>query len=125
MPDLQVSDVQSLYAWAAMLVNNTESYFFPLENLQIDFFGQGDSALLVIDVYTSKSTLVHYEFVSVDRNQKDKTIIILFDWLKMMDFSLQKVIRWLANSDFEKTDDGNKLTVNELNVYRSNLEQCT
>jgi hypothetical protein len=123
MADMTLADINGFYAWASMLVNNNESYFVPEANLQIDFFGYGDSAYLVIDLYTTPSSCRHYEFAIAEEINQQSATSKIFDLLKAMDFSLEKIIEWLENATFEDSEMGERISIHGLHVYRSNLQQ--
>ncbi len=123
MPDLSLADVKSIYAWATIWVQRAESAFIVDANLQIDVFGNGDDAYLVIDRYTGENSLVEYQFFTLDPEAKPKSMMLIFDFLKTVDFDLEKLMHFLESATFDETEAGPILEIMQLRIYRSVLGQ--
>lgn len=123
MPDLSLADVKSIYAWATIWVQRTESAFIADANLQIDVFGNGDDAYLVIDRYTGENSLIEYQFFTVDPAAKPKSMLLIFNFLGTVDFDLEKLMHFLENATFLETGAGPVLETMQLRIYRSVLGQ--
>lgn len=123
MPDLSLADVKSIYAWATIWVQRTESVFIADANLQIDVFGDGDEAYLVVDRYTGENSLIEYQFFTADPAAKAKSMMLIFDFLKTIDFDLEKLMHLLESATFIETEVGQVLETMQLRIYRSVLGQ--
>jgi hypothetical protein len=120
MPDITLKDVESFHAWAHMLIHNEESYLVPEANVQMDIYGQDDSAYLVLDIYSEDNSITQYVFIVADEVDDHKTIVFLFDFLKALDFSLQKLLDWLKQAKFVETEAGTRAITHGLAICRSN-----
>ena len=120
MPDITLKDVESFHAWAHMLIHNEDSYMVPEANAHLDLYGDDDSAHLVLDIYTSETTFTQYVFIVADEADDHKTIVLLFDFLKTLDFSLAKLLDWLAHANFIENDASCRVTTHGLAICRSN-----
>lgn len=122
MPDLKMNDVYGLHAWASMLANNQDSWEVPEAKAQINFFGNDDSAYLVIDVYTSDTSSTQYTFIAENENDKPKAIIHIFDFLKTVDFSLSALLAWLENASWTDSEMGDRITSLGVGIYRDHVQ---
>ncbi len=100
MPELNLKDVIGFKTWAAILINNQQSYEIPDANVQLDFYGEGDASYLVIDVYTSDTSSVQYVFLAANEGDRNKTIVFIFDLLKTVNYSLYELLVWLRNANY-------------------------
>jgi hypothetical protein len=100
MPELNLKDAIGFKTWAAMLMNNQHSYEIPDAKAQLDFYGEGDASYLVIDVYTSDTTSIQYVFLAANEGDRNKTIVLIFDLLKTVNYSLYELLVWLRNADY-------------------------
>lgn len=101
MPNLAISEIEGLAVWASLLVNKDQAYFTEHKRYGINFFGEGDGAYLVIDEYTSEDSSFEYLFFSEKDEQVDKQLILIFDFLRTMDYSMTKLAAWMATSNFD------------------------
>ena len=118
MPDIQLSDAEGFRAWAYMLVNNQDSYEVPEVNGQINLFNADDTAYLVIYIFTGTTTSTQYTFITENEADKPKSIIMVFDFLKSVDFSLTKLLQWLADAAWVDSEMGDLVLTHGLAIYR-------
>lgn len=118
MPERKLGDVEGFREWASMLVNNHESYRIPDANAQVDFYGQDDSAYLVMNVYTGIASSIVYIFLAKDEKNENRSIILIFDFLKTVNYSLHELLVWLSNATYTETDMGDKVFVGDLAISR-------
>ena len=106
MPTIAMREIASFHAWVRLLINNQESYFIRSPKIQLDLYGHDDSAYLVLDVYTTEINFTQYVFIVAEPVNDHKTIVLLFDFLRTLDFSLKKLMIWLAQAIFSETQMG-------------------
>ena len=92
MPDHQLKDVCGFKVWSLMLINNDDNFAVPDANTFIDFHGEGDGTYLVINVKTSKTSSIEYVFLAADEANEKKAIILIFDFLKTVNYSLHELL---------------------------------
>jgi hypothetical protein len=118
MPNIQLSDAEGFRAWAYMLVNNQDAYEVSEVNGQVNLFNSDDSAYLVIYIFTSETTSTHYTFISENEADKPKSIILVFDFLRSVDFSLTKLLQWLTDAPWVDSEMGDLVLTHGLAIYR-------
>lgn len=116
MPNIQLKDVCGFKVWASMLVNRDDNYFVNDANVFIDFLGEGDSSYLVINVKTGTSSSIEYVFLAADEKNEEKSIVLIFDFLKTVGYSLHELLLWLANADYRATEIGNRVYVGGVTI---------
>ncbi len=116
MPDLQLKDVCGFKVWALVLVNNDDNFAVPDANTFIDFHGEGDGTYLVINVKTSKTSSIEYVFLAADEANEGKSIILIFDFLKTVNYSLHELLLWLANAEYKPTEIGNRIYIGDITI---------
>lgn len=118
MKDLTLKDVASFHAWATMLINNEDSYSFPQLNMQLDFYEHDDSAYLVLNQYPDKDTTIEYVFISANEDDSARQLIFLFDFLKSVDYSLEKLMDWLEKTPYINSEMGDRIETHGLYIYK-------
>ena len=121
MPEIKLNDVEGLRAWANIVINNQETWHVPEVATQVDIYNADETAYLVINVYPSPTTVNQYTFLSEKEEDKPGRLILLFDFLKSHDFSLAKLLQWLANAPFEESDMGDCVLSHGIAIYREFL----
>jgi hypothetical protein len=121
MPELALKDAEGFKVWATMLVNNDESYMVPDANAQIDFFGQGDGSYLVINIYTSETSAVEYVFLAADEKDEGKAIVLIFDFLKTVNYSFHELLVWLENDNYLPAKIGNRVYAGGITISRDTI----
>ncbi len=120
MPDISLNEIESFHAWAKMLVLNEDSYWVPEEKVLMDLYGNDDSAYLVLDIFTSETAFTQYVFIVEDGKNDSKSIVLIFDFLKSLNFSLAKLLTWLRQAEFIETPDSCRALTHGLAICRSN-----
>ncbi|MEN9867718.1 MAG: hypothetical protein RL748_3308 [Pseudomonadota bacterium] len=121
MPKVKLSDNEGLRAWANIVINNQETYEVPEVTTLVDIYNADDTAYLVIDVYVSRTTVNQYTFLSEKDNDKPGRLVLLFDFLKSVDFSLAKLLKWLDDAPFSASEMGDRVLAHGLAIYREFL----
>lgn len=121
MPNIQLSDAEGFRAWASMLINNQSAYEVDEVNADITFFNSDDTAYLVINVYASDVSCTQYSFIVENEMDKPKSVIIVFDFLKTVNFSLEKLLHWLTVVSWTDNERGNFVTAQGLIILRNFL----
>jgi hypothetical protein len=121
MPEVKLSDIEGFRAWANIVINNIDTWEVPEENTQVDIYNNDETAYLVINVYTSATTVKEYTFITEKEEDKSSRLILLFDFLKSIDFSLTKLLQWLENAPFSDSETGDCVLSHGLAIYLSNL----
>lgn len=116
MPNL--TEVSSFHAWATMLVNNVDSYSFPQINLQLDFYGHDDSTYLVLNQYPDEDTTIEYDFIAANEDDEPRQLVFIFDLLKSVDYSLEKLMAWLEQTPYADSEMGDRIETHGLYIYR-------
>lgn len=119
MPDIALSETEGFHAWAKMLVENQDSYFIPEVKVLINFYNHDDSAYLVLDVYLDDVDFTQYVFIAANDEDNSKVTLMIFDLIRLMDFSLAKLLAWLATAEFLESPNGIKLEINGLHICRN------
>jgi hypothetical protein len=114
MPEIKLSEVEGLRAWANIIINNQATWEVPEASTQVDIFNSDDTAYLVIDVYPSRTTVNQYTFTPEREEDHAKALVLLFDFLKTVDFSLTKLLQWLTDAPFQATEMGTRLFTHGL-----------
>lgn len=116
IPSFRLNDIVGFRVWAEMLVNNHEDYTISDVDTAIDFFGEDEAMYLVINVYTSETSAVEYVFLAADEANRGKTVELIFDFLKTVNYSLHELLIWLANADYQETEIGNRVYVGGITI---------
>lgn len=114
MPEAKLCDVEGLRAWANIVINNQDTWEVPEANTQVDIFNTDDTAYLVVNVYPSRTTVNQYFFIPEREEDNEKALVLLFDFLKTVDFSLKKLLQWLVDIPFQVTEMGNRIFTHGL-----------
>lgn len=115
MSNIQLKDVCGFKVWASMLVSD-DNNFVDDANAFIDFLGEGDSSYLVINVKTGTNSSIEYVFLAADEENEKRSIILIFDFLKIVNYSLHELLLWLANADYRATEIGNRVYVGGITI---------
>lgn len=99
-----------------MLVNRDDNYFVNDANVFIDFLGEGDSSYLVINVKTGTSSSIEYVFLAADEENEEKSIVLIFDFLKTVNYSLHGLLLWLSNAQYRHTEIGNRVYTGGITI---------
>ena len=118
MKDLTLNDVTSFHAWASMLIHNGDSYSFPQLNLQLDFYSHDDSAYLVLNQYPDEDTTIEYDFIAANEADSHQQLVFIFDLLKSVDYSLEKLMNWLVQVPYTNSEMGDRVETHGLYIYR-------
>ena len=105
-----------------MLINRDENYAITDANTLIDFLGEGDSTYLVINLKTSANASIEYVFLAADEANEQKSIILIFEFLKTVNYSLQELLLWLSNAKYQPTEIGNRVYIDGITI---SCEQIT
>ena len=92
---------------------------FQRKNAQLDIFNDDDTAYLVVNIYPTPTTVNQYSFIP--EQDDEKALVLLFDLLKTVDFSLEKLFYWLEHTPFEKTEMGNRIFTHGLIIRHEYL----
>lgn len=117
MQEMRVKDIEGLFSWAHMLVNE-EAYVFPECDAQMNFFGHGDAAYLVVETDISAEEITQYVLTSEQEEQQNQAVWFVFDFLKTCDYSLGKLLHWLQQAEFSA--EGN-VCANGLIIQKSKI----
>ena len=118
MPEMLLKDAVGFSAWAKMLVNNKESYFFGDANAQLSFYRDDDSAYLVVNIFVGEKGIWEYVFLPANDEDRGVTVGLVFDFLKTVDFSLDQLLSWLKNSTYIDTEMGERISASGLMISR-------
>lgn len=121
MPEVKLSDIEGLRAWANIVINNQDTWEVPEVATQVDIFNADETAYLVINVYLSRSTVNQYTFLSEKLEDKPGRLVLLFDFLKSVDFSLARLLQWLSDAPFAESETGDCVFSHGLAIYREFL----
>lgn len=121
MADIKISDAEGFYAWARFMVENQDSFFISEEKILLNFYNGDDSAYLVLDVYSDETTITQYLFIARYENERNRTALLIFDFLKTLDFSLSKLLAWLDVNEFSDNGEGFKIYIDNLEIARRQL----
>ncbi len=119
MPVIKLHDADGFRAWANIIINNHETWEVPEKNAQLDIFNDDDTAYLVVNIYPTPTTVNQYSFIP--EQDDEKALVLLFDFLKTVDFSLEKLFYWLEHTPFEKTEMGNRIFTHGLIICHEYL----
>ncbi len=101
-----------------MLIHNGDSYSFPQLNLQLDFYGHDDSAYLVLNQYPDEETTIEYDFIAANEKDSARQLVLIFDLLRRVDYSLEKLMAWLENTPYTTSEMGDRIETDGLAIYR-------
>lgn len=118
MPELELNAVNGLRAWAYLLMNNQDSWDIPEAQAQLSFYGQDDSAYLVIDIHTSNTSSTQYTFIAENDSDKPNTIRHIFTLLRTINFNLTTLLNWLHNASWTDNGMGDHISSHGLTIYR-------
>ena len=110
MPNLTIPEIEGLHVWASLLVNKDQAYFTQPKRYGINFLGEGDGAYLVIDEYTSDDSSFEYVFFSESEEKMERQLILIFDFLRTMDYSLARLLTWMAENKFDGGEMQDRIT---------------
>ncbi len=122
MADIKLADIVGLRAWTYLVANNQDSWNIPEIRTQINFFGHDDSTYLVIDTLISDQTSTQFTFIAEDEPNKPRTLILLFDFLKSIDFNLTTLLAWLENANWLDREMGDCVLTHGLAIYRDYVQ---
>lgn len=111
MPNLTFYEIESLHVWASLLINKDQACFTQPKRYSINFLGEGDSAYLVIDEYTSEDSSFEYLFFAEQDDQIEKQLILIFDFLRTMDYSMTKLVAWMNETKFDGGEMNDRITL--------------
>ncbi len=123
MPDRRLVEVEGFRVWASMLVNNDEVYTFDDANAQLQFYRVDDSAYLVVNVFIGENGVLEYVFLPDQDEDKPRTAMLIFDFLKAVNFSLHQLLLWLNNAAYVESEMGAEIVVGGLKISRE-FNQC-
>jgi hypothetical protein len=116
---MRLDEAEGFTAWASMLVNNRDCHSFPEIDAQINFLGKrGDSAYLVINVYTSETSGIEYVFLAEKDEDKDRRIVLIFDFLKTVGYSFRRLLDWLEGAAYVDHEMGDRIVTGGLVIRR-------
>lgn len=101
MPNVDITEIEGLHAWASLLINKDHAYFTKPKRYGINFLGEGDGTYLLIDEYTSEDSSYEYLFFAEQDEQIETQLILIFDFLRTMNYSLAKLLAWMDASQFD------------------------
>ncbi len=125
MPAIMQQEVDDFHAWATMLIHRG-AYDVTDINAQIDFFGApSDAAYLVIELYTSPASAIEYCFLAANESDEPQSVRLLFDFLRELDYSLGKLLGWLATARFTDTEMGAQVIHDRVAIWRKYSQAST
>jgi hypothetical protein len=121
MEQILSTDAEGFYAWSRILVEGHAPAGNAEEEVRFDFFGQDDAPFLVLEICKSQKLIAEYVFFAANEDDKNKTLLFIFDFLRTLDFSLKKLLQWLEQADFVEAPEGYRIQTHGLDISCASL----
>lgn len=99
-----------------MFVNSAEDYTVDDANPQLQFYRADDSAYLVVNVFIGENGVLEFVFLPDKDKDKQRTAILVFDFLKEVNFSLHQLLLWPNNAAYVVSEMGEEIVVGGLKI---------
>jgi hypothetical protein len=121
MAQIKLEDVNSLRAWMFLVTNNDDCFEVPEIDLQLSLYGVDDSTYMVIDIYTGARSCTQYVFSAAKEEEENKSLVLIFDLLKYVSFSLEELVNWLKVTPYIESEMGEKIEAFGLIIYKRDV----
>lgn len=122
MPEVGISQIEGLRAWMQIAIENGDSWYAKEgSGFLLDIYGEDEHAYLVLDVYEGENDLTQFAFLAAEEAEDKRALIMLFDLLRTVDYSLAKLLAWLQTAKFFEKDEGMCLEAHGLRIWRSQI----
>ena len=116
MKEISIDQLNSFHDWAMVLTSN-ESAFIKDMNIKIDFYGEGDNSYLVFEFLSDDQKSAN-QFLFHGSNCGQRPLVALFDLLKTVEFSCDKLINIIRDLEFKPTDVGQTAIYKDFTINK-------
>ncbi|GLS27025.1 hypothetical protein [Marinibactrum halimedae] len=109
-----LNPLEGIFAWAEFLIER-DQIKLDSKGVTFDFYGNEEESYLVIELYTSDTSVIQY---TLDATNKMKSLEKIFLLLQKMNFNGEKLLEYISSLSYSESEIGDIAQIGDLDIIK-------